>query len=175
MTSGSQYKHFLSRKKQLKGSSAKWEPFLPRPQCALPRVMANTLPVAVVTRSGIRPPCSSHSTNYKFRHDVFKLFNTLRPRQNGRHFADDTLKCIFANENVWIPIKISLKFVPKFPINNIPGLVQIMAWRRSGDKPLSEPMMDSLLTHICVARPHWVNNKNVFLYWTMIFKMAGEI
>ena len=45
------------------------------------------------------------------------------------------------NENVWISIKISLKFVPKGPINNIPALVQIMTWRRSGDKPLSEPMI----------------------------------
>ena len=64
---------------------------------------------------------------------------TLRPRQNGRHFADDIFKCIFLNENVSIAIKISLKFVPKGPINNIPSLVQIMAWRRPGDKPLSEP------------------------------------
>ena len=37
--------------------------------------------------------------------------NTLRPGQNGRHFADDIFKCIFLNENVWIPTKISLKFV----------------------------------------------------------------
>ena len=79
---------------------------------------------------------------------VIQLFNTLRPRQNGRHFADDIFKCIFLNENVWIPIKISMKFVPKGPINNIPALVQIMAWRRPGDKPLSEPMMISLQTHI---------------------------
>ena len=84
-------------------------------------------------------------------------FNTLRPRQNGRHFADDIFKCIFLNENVRILIKISLKVVPKGPINNIPSLVQIMAWRRPGDKPLAEPMMVSLLTHICVARPQWVN------------------
>ena len=83
--------------------------------------------------------------------------NTLRPRQNGRRFADDTSKRIFLNENVWIPIKISLRCVPKGPINNIPALVQIMAWRRSGDKPLSEPMVDSLPTHICVTRPQWVN------------------
>ena len=83
-------------------------------------------------------------------------FNTLRPRQNGRRFADDTFKRIFLNENVRISIKISLKFVPKGPINNIPVLVPIMAWRRSGDKPLSEPMMVSLLTHICVTRPQWV-------------------
>ena len=83
--------------------------------------------------------------------------NTLRPRQNGRHFADDSFKRIFLNENSRILIKISIKFVPKGPINNNPALVQIMAWRRSGDKPLSEPMMISLLTHICVTRPQWVN------------------
>ena len=35
-----------------------------------------------------------------------------------------------------------------------------MAWRRTGDKPLSEPRMESLLTHICVTRPQWVNTLN---------------
>ena len=83
-------------------------------------------------------------------------FVTLRPRLNGRHFADDTFKRIFMYENVGISINISLKFVPKGLINNIPALVQIMAWRRPGDKPLSEPMMVNLLTHICVTRPQWV-------------------
>ena len=39
-------------------------------------------------------------------------------------------------------IKISLKFVPKGPINNIPALVQIMAGRRPGNKPLFEPVME---------------------------------
>ena len=67
--------------------------------------------------------------------------NSSRPRQNRRHFADDVFKCNFFNGNVWIPIGISLKFVHKGPINNVPALVQIMAWRRTGDKPLSEPMM----------------------------------
>ena len=47
-------------------------------------------------------------------------FNTLRPRQNGCHFSDDIFKWIFLNENVWISINISLKFVPRGPINNIP-------------------------------------------------------
>ena len=50
-------------------------------------------------------------------------FNTLRPGQNGRHFPDDILKCIFLNENVWILIKISLKFIPKGPFNIITTLV----------------------------------------------------
>ena len=62
-------------------------------------------------------------------------FNTLRPIQIGRRFADDVFKCIFLDENVWILLKISLKF---------------------GDKPLSELMMVSLLTHVCVTRPQWV-------------------
>ena len=66
------------------------------------------------------------------------------------------------HENVWFPIKISLKFVPKGMINNIISLVQIMAWRRPGDKPLSEPMIISLPTHICIARPQWVK-KEIFL------------
>ena len=68
-------------------------------------------------------------------------FNTLRPTQNGRCFPDDIFKCIFLNENVWILIKISPKFVPKDTINNIPVFVQLMAWSRTGDKPLSEPMV----------------------------------
>ena len=84
--------------------------------------------------------------------------NTLRPRQDGRHFPDDIFKCICLNENVWISLTISLKCVRKVRINNIPLLVQIMAWRRPGDKPLSEPMMVSLLTHIFVTRPQWVKN-----------------
>ena len=82
--------------------------------------------------------------------------NTLRPRQNGHHFTDDNFKRIFLNENVRILIEISLKFFPKGWINNIPSLVQIMAWRLPGDKPLSESMMVRLQTHICVARPQWV-------------------
>ena len=77
--------------------------------------------------------------------------NTLRPRQNGRHFPDDIFKWIFMNEDVSASIGISLKFVPKAPINNIPALVRIMAWRRPGDKPLSELMMVSLLTHIYIC------------------------
>ena len=84
--------------------------------------------------------------------------NSLRLRPNRRHFADDIFKCIFENENEWISPKISLKFVPKGPITNIPALVQIMAWRLPGDKPLSEPLMVTLPTHICVTRPQWVNS-----------------
>ena len=50
---------------------------------------------------------------------TISTFNALRPRQNGRLFPDDLVKCILLNENVWISIKISLEFVLKGAINNI--------------------------------------------------------
>ena len=78
--------------------------------------------------------------------------NILRLRQNERHFQVH----FFLNEKVWIPMKISLKFVFKGPINNITALVQTMAWHRTGNKPLSEPIMVSLQMHICITWPQWV-------------------
>ena len=112
----------------------------------LPAVGGGVVPLSTI-RLGWRPLAAT----------TVMSFNTLRPRQYGRHFADDTFKRIFMNENVRISINISLKCVPKCLINNITALVQIMAWRWPGNKPLSEPMMVSLPTHICVTRPQWVN------------------
>ena len=86
----------------------------------------------------------------------------MMPRQNGHHFPDDTLKCTFRNENAWISIMISVKFVPKGPINSITALVQILALRRPGDKLLSEPMIVNLPTHICVTRSRWLNRQEWF-------------
>ena len=56
-------------------------------------------------------------------------------------WADDNFRCIFLNENDKIPIRISLKFVPRRPIDITPALVQVMAWRRTGDKPLPGTML----------------------------------
>ena len=61
--------------------------------------------------------------------------------QNDRHFTDDIFKYIFLNENILISIEMSLKFIPSGPTSDIPALVQIMTWRRPGDKPLSEEML----------------------------------
>ena len=120
-----------------------------------------------------------HSTKYiwkrrqNFGHCVQVSVNTLRPRQDGRYFADNVLKCIFLNENVWISLKIPLKFVPRDPINNIRALVQKMAWRRPGDKPLSEPMLVFVPTHICVTRPQWVKKMiSVWRYATTGWRMT---
>ena len=87
------------------------------------------------------------------------------PRQNAYHFADDTFKHFFLND-VKISIEISLKLVPKGPINNSLALVQIMAWCRPGNKPLSDPMILSLVTHICVTQSQWVKigNQNIWRF-----------
>ena len=49
--------------------------------------------------------------------------------------------CILMNEKFCILFQISLKFVAKGLIDNMPALVQVMAWHLTGDKPLPEPMM----------------------------------
>ena len=59
--------------------------------------------------------------------------------------ADDISKHIFLNENNRTSIQISLKFVPKGLIDNASALVQVMAWRRTGDKPLPEAMMTQFI------------------------------
>ena len=59
--------------------------------------------------------------------------------------ADDIFTCIILNGNYRIHFQISLKYVPRSPIDNKPALVQVMAWRRIGDKPLSEPMHADLI------------------------------
>ena len=64
----------------------------------------------------------------------------ISPLKNGRNFSDDIFKCIFFNEKFCISIWISLKFVPEGPIDKS-ALIQIMAWRWTGDKPLPEPIL----------------------------------
>ena len=76
----------------------------------------------------------------------------MRPRQNGRHFADDAFTRIFLNENIRISIKISLKYVSYGPVHKIPALVRLVS-----AKPLSEPMMIRLPSYKCVTWPQWVN------------------
>ena len=95
-------------------------------------------------------PVSIWNRNIKMR------VSTLMPRWNAHHFADGIFKRIFVNTNVWISTITSPTFVPKGPINNILALDQMMACCRQGDKPLSEPMVVTLLTHICITRPQWV-------------------
>ena len=55
--------------------------------------------------------------------------------------AKDIFKWIFLNENGIILIQISLKFVPRSPLDNKPALVHVMVWLWTGNKPLPEPMI----------------------------------
>ena len=85
-------------------------------------------------------PACTGSMQWYARDQTLK---TLRPGQNGRRFADNVFKCIFLSENVWILIRISLKFVPNGQMNNIPTLVR-------------------LPTHISVTRPpQWVKTLTI--------------
>ena len=115
--------------KSSQGSDISWNQFVSL--CKVPKSLL----------SGMRQGSESKACVNSSVYDFIKSINTLRLRQNGRHFPDDIFKWIFVNENAWILVKISLKFVSRGPINTISALVQIMAWRRPGDKPLSEPMI----------------------------------
>ena len=57
-----------------------------------------------------------------------------------------------------IMIEISPKFDLEDPFDNNSALVQIMAWRRTGSKPLSEQTKTYLLLYICNIRPQWITS-----------------
>ena len=102
-----------------------------------------------------QPFCNSLNGLMSSKYDLWSTFATARLQQIScsiignsvlthlllNKMADDIFKYIFVNEKFYILINTSLKFVPKGQINNIPALVQIMAWCQVGDKPLSEPMV----------------------------------
>ena len=100
---------------------------------------------------------------------MFWCYSEMWKKRNRRirlvkHWGRDKMAAIsqttVSNAFSWMKMyqfTISLKFVHRGPNNNIPAWVQKMVWRRPGDKPLSEPMMVSFPTHICVTRPQWVN------------------
>ena len=117
--------------------------------------------VAVIMLSNITWYCTQHYSNWgrTWIRICTNKRHTLRPRQTGRHFADDIFKCIFLNENIFLILNIiSLKYVPYGLINNRAALVQIMTWGPTGDKPLFESMVlcftDVFMHHL----PKWVNN-----------------
>ena len=150
-----------------------------RPQCVkiVPHINQHVIAIS-------QGPCLQRISNpiWTLRHgSVMTSINTLRPGQNGRHSADDIFKCIFLNENAWIPIKISLKFVPKGPINNIPALVQIMLgtnqaashylnqwwlvyWRIYASVGLNELRHGSVMTSIKIMG---CNNSSMTRWWSV--------
>ena len=88
--------------------------------------------------------------------DIYTIVFNIEAETKWPPLPIRRFQMLFLERKCMISIKISFKFVPKGPFNNIPALVQIIAWRRPGDMPLSETIMVSLLTQICVTRPQWV-------------------
>ena len=80
---------------------------------------------------------------------------TKWPPSSGRHFQMHFLEWKCINFDYYLT-----EICSQGPNQQIPALVQIMAWRLPGNKPLSEPMMVSFLTHICVTRPQCVKDCN---------------
>ena len=79
-----------------------------------------------------------------FKNCYSRSINSSPLGQNGRNYTDDIFRYVFMNEKFCILIRISLKVVPKCPIDNKPALAQIMVWCRTGSKPLSEPMLTQI-------------------------------
>ena len=86
------------------------------------------------------------------------------PRQN---YPDDIFKCIFLNESVWISNTIWLTFVPKGRIDIKTALVEIMAWHRTGNKPLSEPMV-TYVENAYMRHPAWICYERIFSYPSLV-------
>ena len=111
------------RKMRLKVSSGKWRPF-----CLGLNVLKLEHGLLVSFHNSMFMSSLIHVISLM----LFELIpvgkkilpvNTLRPRQNCRHLTDDTFKCISLNGNIWISLKISLKYVSGVRIKNIPALV----------------------------------------------------
>ena len=77
-----------------------------------------------------------------------------RPPFRRQHF-----QMHFFNERFCIMIRISLTFFFKGPIDNKAALVQVMAWRRTGDKHYLNQSWPNSLTHICGTRGRSVDNR----------------
>ena len=94
-------------------------------------------------------------------------FNSSRLGQNDHYFGRWQFQMHFFYENDVIPLRISLKFVPRSPINNKPALVQVIAWHQTGDKPLPEPMLTQLTD---AYMQHWgeMSQSCFTAYWASV-------
>ena len=91
------------------------------------------------------------------------------------HWGPDKMAAVF--QTTFLIDFLEWNFIevcPKGPINNIPLFVQIMAWRRPDDKPLSEPMLVSLLMYICITRPQWVKMNSNASHIRPVGHLCGE-
>ena len=115
-------------------------------------VIHNTETFIIFAHTPTYPRTHTHAPKQPITHPPARPFTHIKwSLFHSRHFQTRVLELKYINCD-WD----FTEGCPKGPTNNILASVQIMAWRRPGDKPLSDPMMVSLLTHICVTLPHWV-------------------
>ena len=137
-----------------------WEPFKHNVRLPSERFIVTTTPNYITINPELKKQQCTLAVSNEMHIKTCKIALTHWGRDKVEAMSQTTYpNAFFLNKNALISLKISLKFVPRVRINNIPALFQIMAWRRPGDKPLSEQMMVSLLMHICVTRPQWVKAK----------------
>ena len=129
---------YFDSKMHLKMLSGKWQPF-----CLGLNVLRSepwwsrsVMPYGVWSTMEFM----GHWVQWVYHHRL-TLINSSSPGQNRHHFIEGMLKCIFLNKNIWISNKIWLECIPWGLIHSVSALVQMMAWRHPGEKPLSEPML----------------------------------
>ena len=109
-----------------------------------------------VTVTSYQALCLLMAYQHKFKHPyavrwpiVAPIYvKTLKQRQSGWHFANNISKYIFFNKDIWCQIEISLKVVPKGPINTKPALFQIMVRHWTVNKLLSELFTNTYMHHL---------------------------
>ena len=111
--------------------------------------------------------CDDHCYSY-CSNALLTPINSSLPGQYGHRFADDLFRGNFVNERLCNLILISLKFVPMRTIDNKAALVQVMAWRWIGYKPLPEPMLTQFTDVLINRRPITVRAALVGLLLTFI-------
>ena len=119
-----------------KGGSVKWKHFHVMVSCLLK--------ITCISISYACPysfHCEYMHRNYLIPPACFLFYQHIGTAKKWPPSAGDILKCSFINAKDTISIPISLKFVPKDPVNNKLAFVPIMAWRRAGDQPLHQPIM----------------------------------
>ena len=68
----------------------------------------------------------------------------------------------FGNENIWIEIEVSMKYVSESPVDNNSAKFQVMAGRHLPHEWWPMPAL-----HICVIRPQWDNRDMQYVVWNM--------
>ena len=106
------------------------------------------LPYGVTTWANVDPDLCCHMES------LGPMSYLISPGQNGRHFADHIFRCIFINEKFWLGIHWCLFLRSNW------ALVQVMAWRRTGVKPIPEPMLAQFTDAYMRHKGRWVDMLN---------------